>query len=162
MLCDGAPRFVRPICRRRLENPRRIFSQFEVQRGLPIQLLVKHFTQNASCGAQRDIRGWCSIPAEPVCRFLPSRVFESFSAATSDYFDQETKVGIFNGLRNVGPDGVLALEHRNPSSVSKRSSKALSGTAGPLSSNMAPVTRFGASAVPQTLRRLLRPIAGMS
>ena len=52
-----------------------IYSQFEVQRGLPIQLLVKYFTQNGeSWQIVPELRDMVQFrTAQPAQRFLPAR-----------------------------------------------------------------------------------------
>jgi chemotaxis protein methyltransferase CheR len=90
-----------------------IFSQFEVQRGLPIQLLVKHFRQVGELWQlNADIRA--------MVQHRQLNLLQDFSHLGSFdvifcrnvliYFDQETKLGVFNRLaRSLEPDGVLAL-----------------------------------------------------
>jgi chemotaxis protein methyltransferase CheR len=90
-----------------------LFSQFEVQRGLPIQMLVKYFTQTGELWQlNADIR------AMVLHRQL--NLLQDFSHLGSFdvifcrnvliYFDQETKARIFERLaRMLEPDGVLAL-----------------------------------------------------
>jgi chemotaxis protein methyltransferase CheR len=90
-----------------------IFSQFEVQRGLPIQMLVKHFTQTAELWQiNADIRA--------MVQFRQLNLLQDFShLGTFDvifcrnvliYFDQDTKIGVFNRLaRLMEPDGFLLL-----------------------------------------------------
>lgn len=90
-----------------------IFSQFEVQRGLPIQMLVKHFTQiNETWQLSPEIRA--------MVQFKQLNLLHDFSKlGTFDvifcrnvliYFDQDTKVNVFNRLAKViEPDGFLLL-----------------------------------------------------
>src|SRR5258708_2952798 len=90
-----------------------IFSQFEVQRGLPIQMLVKHFTQTGELWQlNADIRA--------MVQHRPLNLLQDFShLGTFDvifcrnvliYFDHDTKINIFDRLAKVlEPDGVLAL-----------------------------------------------------
>jgi chemotaxis protein methyltransferase CheR len=90
-----------------------IFSQFEVQRGLPIQMLVKHFTQiNETWQLSPEIRG--------MVQFRQLNLLHDFShLGTFDvifcrnvliYFDQDTKVNVFNRLAKViETDGFLVL-----------------------------------------------------
>jgi chemotaxis protein methyltransferase CheR len=90
-----------------------IFSQFEVQRGLPIQMLVKYFTQTGDLWQiNADIRA--------MVRHRQLNLLQDFSHLGSFdvifcrnvliYFDQETKTAIFDRLARVlEPDGVLAL-----------------------------------------------------
>jgi chemotaxis protein methyltransferase CheR len=90
-----------------------IYSQFEVQRGLPIQMLVKYFTQVGELWRLNpDIRA--------MVTHRQLNLLEDFShLGTFDvifcrnvliYFDQATKVGIFDRLaRSIEPDGVLTL-----------------------------------------------------
>ena len=90
-----------------------IFSQFEVQRGLPIQMLVKHFTQvNETWQLSPEIRA--------MVQFKQLNLLHDFShLGTFDiifcrnvliYFDQDTKVNVFNRLAKViEPDGFLVL-----------------------------------------------------
>jgi chemotaxis protein methyltransferase CheR len=90
-----------------------IFSQFEVQRGLPIQLLVKHFRQVGELWQiNADLRG--------MVQHRHLNLMQDFSHLGSFdvifcrnvliYFDQDTKIGMFNRLaRALEPDGVLAL-----------------------------------------------------
>lgn len=90
-----------------------IFSQFEVQRGLPIQLLVKHFTQAGEM--------WQLSPEiRAMVQFRQLNLLHDFSHLGAFdvifcrnvliYFDQETKTGVFNRLaRVIEPDGFLVL-----------------------------------------------------
>ena len=90
-----------------------IFSQFEVQRGLPIQMLVKYFTQTGDLWQiNADIRA--------MVQHRQLNLLQDFSHLGSFdvifcrnvliYFDQETKTAIFDRLARVlEPDGVLAL-----------------------------------------------------
>lgn len=89
------------------------FSQFEVQRGLPIQMLVKYFTQTGELWQlNADIRA--------MVQHRQLNLLQDFSHLGSFdvifcrnvliYFDQETKARIFERLaRMLEPDGVLAL-----------------------------------------------------
>ncbi len=90
-----------------------IYSQFEVQRGLPIQQLVKFFSQVGEA--------WQIAPEiRAMVQFRPINLLKDFSAlGTFDmvfcrnvliYFDQETKTGVLNRLaRQMPDDGFLAL-----------------------------------------------------
>jgi chemotaxis protein methyltransferase CheR len=90
-----------------------LFSQFEVQRGLPIQLLVKHFTQIGELWQlNADIRS--------MVQFKQLNLLQDFShLGTFDvifcrnvliYFDQDTKTSVFNRLaKRIEPDGFLML-----------------------------------------------------
>ncbi len=90
-----------------------IFSQFEVQRGLPIQLLVKYFTQNGDLWQlNADIRGMVQHRQLNLLQdFSHLGTFDIiFCRNVLIYFDQTTKVNIFDRLsRMMEPDGVLAL-----------------------------------------------------
>jgi chemotaxis protein methyltransferase CheR len=90
-----------------------IFSQFEVQRGLPIQMLVKYFKQTGELWQlNADIRA--------MVQYRQLNLLQDFShLGTFDvifcrnvliYFDQDAKAGIFDRLaRVIEPDGVLTL-----------------------------------------------------
>jgi chemotaxis protein methyltransferase CheR len=90
-----------------------IFSQFEVQRGLPIQMLVRYFAQTGEL--------W-QINAEirAMVQHRQLNLLQDFSHLGSFdvifcrnvliYFDPDTKADIFARLAKVlEPDGVLAL-----------------------------------------------------
>jgi chemotaxis protein methyltransferase CheR len=90
-----------------------IYSQFEVQRGLPIQLLVKFFSQVGET--------WQIAPEiRAMVQFRPLNLLKDFSTLGSFdmvfcrnvliYFDQKTKIGVLNRLaRQMPDDGFLAL-----------------------------------------------------
>jgi chemotaxis protein methyltransferase CheR len=90
-----------------------IYSQFEVQRGLPIQMLVKYFKQVGELWQlNADIRA--------MTQFKQLNLLQDFShLGTFDvvfcrnvliYFDQETKINVFKRLaKSMEPDGFLAL-----------------------------------------------------
>ena len=90
-----------------------IYSQFEVQRGLPIQMLVKYFTQVGEM--------WQVAPeVRAMVQYKPLNLLQSFShLGTFDvvfcrnvliYFDQETKIDVFSRIAKVTqPDGYLVL-----------------------------------------------------
>ena len=90
-----------------------LYSQFEVQRGLPIQQLLKYFTQEGE--------SWRIAPAiRAMIQFRTLNLLNDFSPlGTLDvvfcrnvliYFDQETKIGVFNRIaRQIPDDGYLVL-----------------------------------------------------
>ena len=90
-----------------------IFSQFEVQRGLPIQLLVKHFTQVGELWQiNPDIRAMVQYRQLNLLHdFTQLGTFDViFCRNVLIYFDQETKAGIFERLAKVvEPDGFMVL-----------------------------------------------------
>ena len=90
-----------------------IFSQFEVQRGLPIQMLVKHFTQVGELWhLNADIRGMVQHRQLNLLHdFSPLGTFDViFCRNVLIYFDQDTKINVFERLaRMLETDGVLVL-----------------------------------------------------
>ena len=90
-----------------------IFSQFEVQRGLPIQMLVKYFTQTGELWQlNADIRAMVQHRQLNLLQdFSHLGTFDViFCRNVLIYFDQDTKINIFDRLARVlEPDGVLAL-----------------------------------------------------
>jgi chemotaxis protein methyltransferase CheR len=90
-----------------------IYSQFEVQRGLPIQLLVKYFKQNGEL--------WQINPElRAMVQHRQLNLLHDFSQlGTFDvifcrnvliYFDQDTKINVFGRLaRMMESDGFLVL-----------------------------------------------------
>ena len=90
-----------------------VFSQFEVQRGLPIQMLVKHFTQNGELWQlNADIRSMVQYRQLNLLQdFGHLGTFDIiFCRNVLIYFDQTTKASIFDRMsRMIEPDGVLAL-----------------------------------------------------
>jgi chemotaxis protein methyltransferase CheR len=90
-----------------------VYSQFEVQRGLPIQLLVKHFTQSGDIWQlNADVRA--------MVQFRQLNLLQDFShLGTFDvifcrnvliYFDQDTKTTIFERMaKGLEADGTLLL-----------------------------------------------------
>jgi chemotaxis protein methyltransferase CheR len=90
-----------------------IYSQFEVQRGLPIQLLIKYFTQiGETWQIAADIRAMVQFrPFNLLNDFAPLGTFDVvFCRNVLIYFDQQTKVGVLDRIsRAVELDGYLAL-----------------------------------------------------
>jgi len=90
-----------------------IFSQFEVQRGLPIQMLVKYFTQTGELWQlNAEIRAMVQHRQLNLLQdFSHLGTFDViFCRNVLIYFDQDTKANIFYRLsRMLEPDGVLAL-----------------------------------------------------
>ena len=90
-----------------------IYSQFEVQRGLPIQSLVKFFAQvGESWQIAPEIRAMVQFrPLNLLNDFSPFGMFDLvFCRNVLIYFDQGTKIGVLNRLaRQMPADGFLAL-----------------------------------------------------
>jgi chemotaxis protein methyltransferase CheR len=90
-----------------------IYSQFEVQRGLPIQMLVKHFTQvNEFWQLSSDIRAMVQFRQLNLLHDFSQlgRFDIIFCRNVLIYFDQDTKVNVFNRLAKVAePDAFLVL-----------------------------------------------------
>ena len=90
-----------------------IYSQFEVQRGLPIQQLVKYFTKVGEA--------WQIAPEiRAMVSFRQLNLLQDFGHLGSFdlifcrnvliYFDQPTKIGVLDHLaRVIEPDGFLVL-----------------------------------------------------
>lgn len=102
------------ISREVLERARNgLYSQFEVQRGLPVQLLLKYFKQTGD--------KWQIDPGlRSMVQFRPFNLLESFSSLGQFdivfcrnvliYFDQATKSDILARLgRQIARDGYLVL-----------------------------------------------------
>jgi chemotaxis protein methyltransferase CheR len=90
-----------------------MFSQFEVQRGLPIQMLVKYFTQVGELWQlNADIRGMVQHRQLNLLQdFSHLGMFDViFCRNVLIYFDQDTKAAIFERLaKQLEPDGMLML-----------------------------------------------------
>lgn len=90
-----------------------IYSQFEVQRGLPIALLLKYFTQvGDSWQISPEVRGMVQFRTLNLLNdFSPLGTFDVvFCRNVLIYFDQETKIGVFNRIASQVPDdGYLVL-----------------------------------------------------
>ena len=90
-----------------------IYSQFEVQRGLPIQMLVKYFKQTGELWQiNADIRAMVQHRQLNLLHdFSSLGVFDViFCRNVLIYFDQDTKINIFNRLaKSMEPDGFLVL-----------------------------------------------------
>ncbi len=90
-----------------------VYSQFEVQRGLPIQLLIKYFTQVGEL--------WQIAPeVRAMVKFQQLNLLSDFSHLgyfdlilcrnVLIYFDQETKIDLLDRLaRVIASDGYLVL-----------------------------------------------------
>jgi len=90
-----------------------LYSQFEVQRGLPIQLLIKHFMQVGELWQiAPDIRAMVKFRRlNLLSNFSSLGMFDLiFCRNVLIYFDQETKIGVLENLsRAVASDGYLVL-----------------------------------------------------
>jgi chemotaxis protein methyltransferase CheR len=90
-----------------------LYSQFEVQRGLPIQMLVKYFTQNGDTWQiAPEIRAMVQYkPLNLLADFGHLGAFDVvFCRNVLIYFDQETKIDVLNRIaRLLDPDGFLVL-----------------------------------------------------
>lgn len=93
---------------------RAVYTQFEVQRGLPIQLLVKYFTQQEeNCWKVNDVlRSMVSYKVQNLLEdFSPLGKFDIiFCRNVLIYFDEPTKKAVLERLYNsLHPHGVLYL-----------------------------------------------------
>jgi chemotaxis protein methyltransferase CheR len=90
-----------------------LYSQFEVQRGLPIQLLIKHFTQIGDLWQiAPDIRAMVRYRQLNLLNdFAELGVFDVvFCRNVLIYFDLPTKIEVFDRLSRVmAGDGYLVL-----------------------------------------------------
>jgi chemotaxis protein methyltransferase CheR len=90
-----------------------IYTQFEVQRGLPIQLLVKYFSQvGETWQVAPELRGMVQFrPLNLLNDFTPLGSFDLvFCRNVLIYFDQPTKTSVLNRLaRQMPEDGYLLL-----------------------------------------------------
>ncbi len=90
-----------------------VYSQFEVQRGLPIQMLVKYFKQTGETWQiNPELRAMVQHRQLNLLHdFAQLGTFDViFCRNVLIYFDQETKINIFNRLaRQIEPDGFLVL-----------------------------------------------------
>ncbi len=90
-----------------------IYSQFEVQRGLPVQMLVKFFTQTGELWqVVPEIRSMVQFrPFNLLDEFAPLGRFDIvFCRNVLIYFDLDTKMNVLNRIaRAMEPDGFLVL-----------------------------------------------------
>jgi chemotaxis protein methyltransferase CheR len=133
-----------------------IFSQFEVQRGLPIQMLVKYFTQNGELWQlNAEIRGMVQHRQLNLLQdFSHLGMFDIiFCRNVLIYFDQPTKANIFERIaRMLEPDGVLALGAAESVVGITNVFKPFPERRGLYCTNAAPAIRPGASSLMPQLR----------
>ncbi|MCK1545634.1 protein-glutamate O-methyltransferase CheR [Bradyrhizobium sp. 147] len=90
-----------------------VYSQFEVQRGLPIQMLVKYFKQTGETWQiNPELRAMIQHRQLNLLHdFAQLGTFDViFCRNVLIYFDQDTKINVFNRLaRQIEPDGFLVL-----------------------------------------------------
>jgi len=90
-----------------------LYSQFEVQRGLPIQFLMKYFTQaGETWQIAPEIRAMVQYrPLNLLADFTHLGTFDIvFCRNVLIYFDQETKIGVLERLARITEhDGYLVL-----------------------------------------------------
>jgi chemotaxis protein methyltransferase CheR len=90
-----------------------IYSQFEVQRGLPIQMLVKYFKQSGEFWQiNPELRAMVQHRQLNLLHdFSSLGMFDViFCRNVLIYFDQDTKINIFNRLaKSMEADGFLVL-----------------------------------------------------
>ena len=90
-----------------------IYTQFEVQRGLPIQLLVKYFSQSGEqWQITPELRGMVQFRTLNLLNdFSPLGAFDLvFCRNVLIYFDQPTKSGVLDRLaKQTAADGYLIL-----------------------------------------------------
>ncbi len=91
-----------------------VYSQFEAQRGMPIQLLLKYFTQlpDTSWQIKENVKS--------MVKFQPQNLLENFAGLGKFdiifcrnvliYFDEPTKLAVVERMcANLQPNGVLIL-----------------------------------------------------
>ena len=90
-----------------------MYSQFEVQRGLPIQYLMKYFEKvNETWRIDSSVRAMVRFDQLNLLKdFSRLGVFDViFCRNVLIYFDNETKARVLDGIRRILPaDGVLCL-----------------------------------------------------
>jgi chemotaxis protein methyltransferase CheR len=90
-----------------------LYSQFEVQRGLPIQMLMKYFTQSGETWQiSPEIKAMVQYrPLNLLADFGHLGKFDVvFCRNVLIYFDQATKIGVFERLARITEaDGYLVL-----------------------------------------------------
>src|SRR5262249_1102120 len=90
-----------------------VYSQFDVQRGMPIQLLVRYFTKaGESWRIGPELRAMIQFrPFNLLHDFAHLGLFDLvFCRNVLIYFDQATKVGVLERLaRSIELDGYLVL-----------------------------------------------------
>jgi chemotaxis protein methyltransferase CheR len=90
-----------------------LFSQFEVQRGLPIRLLIKYFAQlGDTWQINPDVRAMVQFRAFNLLHdFAPLGRFDLvFCRNVLIYFDHETKTQVLDRVARITePDGYLVL-----------------------------------------------------
>lgn len=90
-----------------------LYTQFEVQRGLPIQMLVKYFTKEGEMWRiAPDLRAMVQFRTLNLLNdFAPLGTFDLvFCRNVLIYFDQPTKTQVLNRLaRQIPDDGYLVL-----------------------------------------------------
>lgn len=102
------------LCREVLEKAKQgIYTQFEVQRGLPITMLVKHFTQvGDKWQISKQMQG--KVKFQPFNLLEPMTTLGQFDIVFCRnvliYFDPPTKAKVLEGIaRQMPQDGVLYL-----------------------------------------------------
>jgi chemotaxis protein methyltransferase CheR len=90
-----------------------VYTQFEVQRGLPVQMVVQHFSQlGEQWQISREVRDMVQFrPLNLLNDFTPLGMFDVvFCRNVLIYFDQPTKNGVLERIaRRMPKDSYLIL-----------------------------------------------------
>lgn len=89
-----------------------VYTSLEVNRGLPVQLLVKHFSQNGDLyQVHPELKSKVSFFEQNLISPWPTTLVDVlFMRNVLIYFDTETKRAIFEKIKSVlAPDGYLFL-----------------------------------------------------
>jgi chemotaxis protein methyltransferase CheR len=118
-LPDGASSIATDLSTEVLEKSKSgVYSQFEVQRGLPIQLLVKYFKQNgeladaqtARHGSARQLNLLHILPAWHLRHYLLPQRPDLFRSGNQDQY-------LWPIVKAMEGDGFLVPARREPSSA---------------------------------------------
>ncbi|MBL8644565.1 MAG: protein-glutamate O-methyltransferase CheR [Rhodospirillaceae bacterium] len=130
-----------------------LYSQFEVQRGLPIRMLLKHFQKEDDSWRLKDaIRGMAELKVWNLMDdlFPLGRFDVVLCRNVLPYFDMQTKFAVLQKLgRSMSDDGVLYVGLHEPLSGVSTSFQAVNARLGIYVSGRAEAAKIATLAAPR-------------